>query len=71
MRVSETYSEASQAPKMELFAKILEGFQPLTVFEKNSVLDVWLGSEYASEYTTTTGLKETLQLPNIPIDLHS
>lgn len=39
MRVSETYSEASQAPKMELFAKILEGFQPLTVFEKSSMLD--------------------------------
>ena len=37
MRVSEAYSEASPAPKIELFAKIVEGFQPLTVFEKNSV----------------------------------
>ena len=36
-------------PQTELFAKINTGFQPLTIFEKRSILDVWQGSEYASE----------------------
>ena len=27
---------------------ILCGFQPLTIFTKNSISDVWLGSEYVS-----------------------
>ena len=35
---------------MKLFAKIDHGFQPLTIFLKNSILDVPLDSEYASEY---------------------
>ena len=34
---------------MELFFKIVNGFQPLAIFAKSFVLDVWLGSEYASE----------------------
>ena len=33
---------------MELFAKIVNEFQPLTIFEKSSILDVWLGIERAS-----------------------
>ena len=28
--------------------KYLNGFQPLTILAKNFILDVWLGSEYAS-----------------------
>ena len=32
---------------MELFAKTVNGFQLLTDFAKNSILDVYLGSEYA------------------------
>ena len=28
------------------FAKIVKGFQPLTVFAKRSILDFWLGFEY-------------------------
>ena len=32
---------------MELFAKTVNGFQLLTDFAKNSILDVCLGSEYA------------------------
>ena len=32
---------------MEIFAKILNGFQLLTIFEKTSILDVRLGPEYA------------------------
>ena len=33
---------------MEFFAKILSGLQPLTIFTKNSVLEVRLCSEYTS-----------------------
>ena len=33
---------------MEIFAKIVNGFQPLTIFAKSCILDVLQGSEYAS-----------------------
>ena len=36
-------------PKMELFAKIVNGNQPLTIFAKSSTLDVFQGSEYIFE----------------------
>ena len=38
-----------QTSKMESFPKLVNGFHPLTVFVKQSILDVWKGSEYASE----------------------
>ena len=38
------YSESSQTSKIELFAKIFNGFHPLTVSAKNSTLVAWLGS---------------------------
>ena len=41
------YSEPYQQYKMERFAKIINGFQLLTIFAKQSLLDVWQGSEYA------------------------
>ena len=34
---------------MEYFAKVVYGFQPLNIFDKNSIIDVWLGPKYASE----------------------
>ena len=34
---------------MKLFARIVNGFQLLTIFAKSSILDIQLGSEYASE----------------------
>ena len=37
---------------MKLFAKIIKGSQPLTIFAKPSTLDVWQGSEYASQFET-------------------
>ena len=43
---TEAYSEASQAFKMELFARIVNGQKTLTIFAKFSVLDVWFSSEY-------------------------
>ena len=39
------YSEPFQRSKMEIFAE--------TVYGKNSTLDVWHGSEYASNYIPT------------------
>ena len=38
----------TEASNMELFAKIVNEWKLLTIFEKNSILDVWQGSEYAS-----------------------
>ena len=34
---------------MDLFAKIVKSEKPFTIFAKTSILDVWQGSEYASE----------------------
>ena len=35
---------------MELLAKIVNGFQPLTIFLKMSILDIWVGSDSDSDY---------------------
>ena len=40
----EAYLEPSRTSEMELFAKIVKGFQPLTIFAKSFILDVGLGS---------------------------
>ena len=45
---SEAWSEPSRTSKMELFAKIVNGFQLLTIFAKNSISEVCVDSEYAS-----------------------
>ena len=45
---TEVYSELCQTYKMELFAKIVNGFQLLTIFAKNAILDVLQGFECAS-----------------------
>ena len=42
-----SYSEPSRTSKMELFAEIVNGWNVLTIFAKNFILDVWMGSEYA------------------------
>ena len=34
---------------MEGFGKIVNGWKPLTIFVKRSILNVWQGFEYASE----------------------
>ena len=44
------HSEASQASKIELFAKIIGGFQQSAIFDKDFNFDVLLGSEYVSGY---------------------
>ena len=50
-RLSEAYPEPSQTSKMELFVKIVKGGNPLTIFEKSSILDIWLCSEDASQFS--------------------
>ena len=45
----EAHAEPSQTHKMELFEKIVNSFQLLTVFSKSFISDAWLGSEYAFE----------------------
>ena len=44
---SEVYSELSQTSKMKRFAKVVNGFQPVIIFTKRSIVDVCQGSEYA------------------------
>ena len=45
--IAEVYSESSQTCKIELYVKMVNSWKSLTIFAKNSILDVWLGSEYA------------------------
>ena len=49
MRKLEVYSEPGQTSKMDRFAKIFNGFQPITIFAKRSNLDLWQGSEFAPD----------------------
>ena len=46
--IAEVYSEPSWTYKIELFAKMFNSWKSLTIFTKNSILDVRLGSECAS-----------------------
>ena len=39
---------------MKIFAEIVDGFQPLTLFAKSSNLDIWLDCEYASVDSTSS-----------------
>ena len=41
---------------MERFTKIANGWILLTVFEKSSILEVWVGSEYVSHYQVVFSL---------------
>ena len=34
---------------MEVFTKIVRGFQPLIIFTKSSIIDVWQGSQHVPE----------------------
>lgn len=44
----EEYLEPSPISKVKYFLEILNGFKALNVFAKISILDVLMGSEYAS-----------------------
>ena len=51
----DAYSEPCQTSKMELFAKIVNGWKPLTVFTKRFLLYVWQCSEYTPDYFRNIG----------------
>ena len=42
---------------MQLFAEIINGLQPLNIFAKSFILDVSLGSHYASDIVTISQKK--------------
>ena len=60
--MSEAYSEPCLRSKMELFAKIVNSFQPVTIFAKSSILDIWLGSEYTKFMNTILLVDMLLQI---------
>ena len=35
--------------KDKIFAKIVNGWKPLTIFMENLILNIWLGSEYSTD----------------------
>ena len=45
----DVYLGHCQTSMMKLFAEVANSFQQLTIFVKSSILDVWMGSEYAIE----------------------
>ena len=52
---AEAYSEPCKHLRWS-FVKKVNDFQSLTIFAKSSILNVWLGSEYASEEAATGGV---------------
>ena len=44
---AKAYSKSCEASKIECFAKIVNGFKPLTIFAKRSILKVRKCSEHA------------------------
>ena len=59
VRTVDVYSEPTQTSTMQLFAKIIIGFQLFTTFLKSSMLDIRLGFGYASEYSEYSEYFET------------
>ena len=47
---------------MEIFVEIVNGFQPLIIFAKTSILDVWQGIEYASATSNSVSLFLALEI---------
>ena len=50
LKILEAYSDNCETSKMQPFEKIVKDRKPLTIFTKDSILDVCQDSEYASEY---------------------
>ena len=49
---------------MELFTKIVNDFQPLTIFAKGSILGIFLGSEGAPDILLTNSQKLHIAKPS-------
>ena len=47
LSIWKVYLEPSKTTKFELYVKTAYDFQALTVLTKSSILEVWLGTEYA------------------------
>ena len=47
--MSEVYSEPCRASMMELCAKVINGFQTLTILAKDSIIDDWQGANYSTK----------------------
>ena len=45
----EAFSEHYQTSKIKLFAKMVKDFQPLTIFTKRCILNVWHGPKCSSQ----------------------
>ena len=50
LKMTEAQSEPCYTFKMKFFVKIFNGYKTLINFGKSFILDVWHGSEYASEW---------------------
>ena len=57
MKVSGVYSDPIQTSKMEPFEKLVNGSKPIIIFAISNVLDIQLGSEYASDPFSFNTLK--------------
>ena len=70
---SEEQSELSQTSQMKFFANVINGHNPLIIFAKSSMLDVWLGSKCVSvlrsRFALTLLWRKTLLYRSQPIDL--
>lgn len=48
-----------QTSMVKPFGKLFKFFYPWTIFAKNSVLDIWQGPQYVSEYIYSNVIKKT------------
>ena len=62
--IAETYSEPIQTSEIGLFAEIVNGSNPLTIFTKSPIFDVWMGSEYISAFNRVFLLSIVLIIEN-------
>ena len=47
---AKSYSEPRQTSNNEIFTKMVNGFQPLTIFAKSSIFDVWIHLRLLSNF---------------------
>ena len=59
------YSEVCQASEVEIFSKIVHGWNLWTIFSWSSILDVWHGSEYATVYYRSSNLADLWQIDKL------
>ena len=65
----EAYSEPRRKFKIEGFAKLINGFYPLLICPKGSILDVWQGSEYVSEQRKWNKIETRMNMVLLTLNL--